>query len=320
VVAKLEASILDAQSGHRLAPVWVARDDRSLLPALSNDEADLLPNTGVTTALKEEVLFSRPYYTSELVLIINPNNVDLRPNQLVGARIGVRAGAPVEGFMKAQHPKTALVGFSTLDDAVLALKRGETAGVVDDQYRSAYSLDTLPGVGALEILPGTLGSVECAVAVRKNDEELMKLIDEVIADMQRSGDYARILEENDGGRLANVLKRHPKRLDDRAKAERPRNVTIRVSKDPNSEIDIYKLANLPFTLTNQGRGESFASSRVEFQQRIGVCRATIPPGSYVAAIPKMNFRASFGVSETDPPNVTINMRIQADGSIVVRRE
>ena len=52
---------------------WVTRRKANLVPALKKREVDLVVSAwGSTEGRKEHVMFSEPYYRSELALIINP--------------------------------------------------------------------------------------------------------------------------------------------------------------------------------------------------------------------------------------------------------
>lgn len=297
---------------------WIDRSYSTLVAALKNGEVDLILGVfGITEDRKEQVAFSEPYYTSELVLIINPIHKDIRPNALDGKNIGVRQGTAVEQFVQQKFKGSKTVPFKTLDDVVLALRRRDIDAAVEDRYMAAFSLDTVPGVAHLEPVPGTLGTVDCAVAVTKGEQQLLDVINEVIAQVKAEDLYAQWLQEEAGDQLVRVENRQQKRLE----AAKPRRVVIRVSKDRNYDFDIYRMANLRFILTDQDSGETYTSSRINFQSRVGISSTQVPPGTYKITLPKMNNWTPGGVTivGSDPEQVTVNIRLRRGGSVVLSR-
>ncbi len=308
------------QEGHpsKVDLKWVMRSYPTLLSALENEEVHFLVGAlGITEARKERVLFSDPYYTSELGLVINPMHKDVKADSLTGQRIGVRGGTAVEQVIKTKFADSRTMTFETLNDAVLALRRAEIDAVVDDRSMAAFALDTVPGASYLELVPKTtLASIDYGVALRKGDESLRQIINEVIAEIKAGDLYTKWVTEHIGDRLEKVKKRYPERLERQRTATEPRRVTIRISKDNNYNFDIYRMANLRFTLTNQDSGQSYRSSRINFRQRVGVSRATTPPGNYMLLLPKFKFRALVSITSEDGDEVVINIRLRSGGIIV----
>lgn len=321
IIRQIQTAVFSGETSVELAPHWIERSYSGLVPALENAEANLIVGAfGITEKRKTRVYFSAPYYQSELVLIINPVLRDLRPTALEGSKLGVRAGAAVEGFVSEKFSSSEVIPFKTLDDAVLALKRGEIDGVIDDKTMAAYSVSTIPGMDQLEIVPGMVGTIPFAVALRPDDKVLQGVVDRVVSEVNESELYAQWLNEQLGDRLEQVETRYHARIEKERKAEEPRKVVIRVSKDDRNPFDIYRMANLRFKLRNQQSQKSYNSSRIRFQGRIGVSQATVPPGEYYLSLPKMNLRAgTVYINASDPSSVSITIRLQADSSIVVRK-
>ncbi len=72
---------------------WVSKSYGGWIAALENREAELaVAGLGITQEAQQDVQFSDPYYTSELVLLINPTfRRDIRgTDQLRKATVGVR--------------------------------------------------------------------------------------------------------------------------------------------------------------------------------------------------------------------------------------
>jgi ABC-type amino acid transport substrate-binding protein len=305
-----------------ITAAWIGLAYDELAQKLENGEVSyVLGVYGLTEDRKETVTFSEPYYTSELVLIINPLGADLRADGLVGATIGVREGTAVEQFVRAEFPDNNVAPVTTLDDAILALRRGEVSAVIDDRYMSAYSLDTMPGTSSLEILPGILGTIEIAVAVKKGDARLLEMVNAIIAGINSDNLYEQWLDGEPKEQVARVEQRHPDRLLSEEKAVEPRRVLIRVSKDESYDFDIYRLANLSFTLTEEETGKRYTSSRIDFQSRVGVSSITVPPGTYKIVLPKYNDWSPgvVQVQASDPGRITVNIRLRTGGQVQMTR-
>ena len=305
-----------------ITAAWIGLAYDELAQKLENGEVSyVLGVYGITEDRKETVTFSEPYYTSELVLIINPLGADLRADGLAGATIGVREGTAVEQFVRAEFPDNNVAPVTTLDDAILALRRGEVSAVIDDRYMSAYSLDTMPGTSSLEILPGILGTIEIAVAVKKGDARLLEMVNAIIAGINSDNLYEQWLDGEPKEQVTRVEQRHPDRLLSEEKAVEPRRVLIRVSKDESYDFDIYRLANLSFTLTEEETGKRYTSSRIDFQSRVGVSSITVPPGTYKIVLPKYNDWSPgvVQVQASDPGRITVNIRLRTGGQVQMTR-
>ena len=305
-----------------IAAAWIGLAYGELARKVENGEVSyVLGVYGVTEDRKELVSFSEPYYTSELVLIINPLGADIRPDGLAGATIGVREGTTFEEFVRAEFPDSKVAPVTTLDDAILALRRGEVSAVIDDRYMAAYSLDTMPGTSGLEVLPTILGTLEIAVAVKKNDDRLLQMVNAVVARVKSENLYTQWLDGEPKEQVARVEQRHPDRLANDERAVEPRRVVIRVSKDDSYDFDIYRLANLSFILTEEESGETFTSSRIDFQSRVGISSITVPPGTYKIVLPKYNnwSPGTVQVQPSDPDRVTVNIRLRNGGQVRMTR-
>jgi len=319
VVEKIDEAI---EGTDEIEGKWIGLQHGTLATTLANSEVDIVLGVfGITEARKELVAFSEPYYTSQLVLVINPIHRDARPDSLDGLEVGVREGTAVEEVVKEKFGGSTIVPFKSLDDAILALRRAEIGAVIDDQYMAAFALDTVPGVGHLEIVPTVVGTVDTAVGVQKKDTRLLELINEIIARVKAEDLYSLWLQEEAEAQLAKVQERHPERLERDRQAVLPRRVVIQVSKDSNYDFDIYRMANLTFTLTDEKTDQSYSSSLIDFQSSTGSASVTVPPGRYKLMVRRMN-NWSPGVvvvQPSDPERLTIKIRLQRGGQVRLTR-
>ena len=317
IVESLNSALSEPGNTQKITLRYITRSYATLIPALENEEAHFVLGVfGVSESRKERVSFSTPYYTSQLGLAINPVTNDLRPELLKNVTIGVREATVVEEVVKQKFPSAKTAPFKAVDDGVLALRRGEVDAIIDDRNMLAYSLDTVPGSKGLELVPGDMGKVECAVAVRKGDDELLKIVNDSIAKVQSEGLYAQWTAEHVGERLAQVEERHAVRI---KQEQGPRDIEILVSKDANYNFDIYKMANLSFQLTNSKTGEKSRSSRIRFRRKVGSSSATIIPGNYTLSLPKFGFKQKIDITKDDPDKVTFSIRLKTGGQIIFQK-
>lgn len=304
-----------------LETIWAGMDYEGLASSIASKEVNLIVAAyGITDDRKETMSFSNSYYTSKLVLAVNPVQ-EVDPQDLSGVSIGVRAASAVEQFVRDRFPNSTVAPFKTLDDAVLALKRGEIGGVIDDQYILAYSLDTMPGVGYLEIIPEPLGTIDVAIAVPKDDPELLKLVNGVVDQVKKEQLYSQWMGEETAQQLERVAGRRAARLEGERLAAEPRLVRIQISKDTNYDFDIYRMANLPFELTEESSGERYTSSKIDFKGSVGSSSVRVPPGSYRILMKKMNnwSPGSVTIQPSDPKSITVRIRLLQGGQVRIQR-
>lgn len=303
------------ESTSDIKAMWINRTYPNLQVALKNGEVDFILGVyAVTEDRKKEVDFSDPYYTSELVLVINPVYKKVSVADLKSSSVGIREGSGVEQVLQEKHPGVKIQNFRTLDDAVLALRRSEVDAVVDDRLMAAYVLATAPGVAHMEMLPDTIGTLECAVAARKGDRHLIEIANQILAEVKAGDLYRQWVEAHQGFEMVQLVETRLKdRLAEEEKATRVRQVLITVARAQNFDFDIYRMANLRFTFRNQQSGSSLQSSPITFEGRTGRATASIPPGSYQFILDRFNFSAPLEINPADPDRVPITITISSGG-------
>lgn len=316
IVRKIEGNLEGFAEG-TLRSVWLNRNYSTVLDSVKSGEAQFaIGGLAVTEERQQQVAFSKTYYNSELVVVINPAQNDIEIGQLADSRIGIRGSTGVEGFVRSQYPSSEIRAFGTLDDAVLSLRRAEIDAIVDDRYLAAFALATVPGADNMEILPEPLGTLECAVAIQQGNNQLLQLVNEAIDEME--SEYASVLEEHAGETFERVAERRTGRQERARQAVAPRRVTIRVSKQASFDFDIYRFANLTFVLRNRETGQSYNTSRIDFNGSVGVAGTSVPPGSYMLSLPRFNFSAPLQITSSDPSAVTVNITITSE-TVLVRK-
>lgn len=296
--------------------LWVSKDYKGLLDAVRNRDAEIgIGAIGIDESRRKLVDFSEPYTQLELVLVGNPRIKQISADKLAGLKIGIREGTAVGTWVRSQYADAEITPFQTLNESLLALRRGEIAGVIDDRAMAAYALDTVTGMKRLEILPGLLHTLDVGAAVAQGNTVLLKTLNDVIAEAKSNGDLDRWRAEQLGDRIALVESRYTKRVERERMAVAPRQLNLRVSKDKANSFDIYRMANLRFILRNDKSGKTYRTSKISFNKRTGYSRVSLPPGKYSLQLPKL-FKTSLGevlIKKDDSPKVSYGLRFKTGG-------
>ena len=158
-------------------------DFDSVIPAVISGKADVgAAGITVTEDRKKNVDFSIPYVKTGIVVIYKKSNPFKNIEQLKGKKIGVQGGTTSETFVLEQLKQEPERSKSPAE-AVAALKSGRVEFVIADIDPAK---NCVKGEADLA-LSDFITSEEYAVAIRKGQPELLKAIDETIAEIKASG-------------------------------------------------------------------------------------------------------------------------------------
>lgn len=167
----------------------------SIIPAVTSGKADLgIAGMTVTEDRLVNVNFSTPYISAGQVIIVKNDSPITGVADLAGKTIGVQLGttgdtyvtdpANVEGATVERYNK----GF----EAVQALTQGKIDAVVIDNEPAKSFVATGDGI---KILDEPVTEEEYAIAVSKDNEELLEAVNDVIADMEENGKLEEIISK-----------------------------------------------------------------------------------------------------------------------------
>ncbi|MBR1588418.1 MAG: amino acid ABC transporter substrate-binding protein [Kiritimatiellae bacterium] len=162
-------------------------DFDSVIPAVISGKADLAAaGITITEDRKKNVDFSDPYVKTGIVVIFKKSNPFRDKGQLKGKKIGVQAGTTSETFVTdqlKQEPERS----KSPSEAVAALKAGRVEFVIADIDPAK---NCVKGEADLA-LSDFITSEEYAIAIRKGQPELLKAINETIAEIKADGRLAK---------------------------------------------------------------------------------------------------------------------------------
>ena len=174
-------------------------DFDSLLPALQSGKVDMVI-TGMTPdeTRKKAVDFSDIYFKGENGVIVKAENADKikTEDDLKKLNLGVQKGSTQETYVKDTLKKDDYKALKVVPNLMMDLKSGKLDAIVLNNKVAKINEGKYDGVKVVENLQLTNGGDEeaMAIAVKKGDnEELLKLMNEEIKELNANGEYDKIL-------------------------------------------------------------------------------------------------------------------------------
>jgi len=174
-----------------------------MITAIENDAADaIIASLAITRKNRRKVTFSRQYYQTPARFVTrkSDNFKNMTPEVLSGKRIGVTKNTSHEAYLKAFYKNAVIKSFKDPDKARRALIEGQVDAVFDD------------GVSLMFWLNGTVSDKCCkfaggpfieskffgegvGIAVRKNNTQLLKVINDGLDRVQASGKFQQLFSK-----------------------------------------------------------------------------------------------------------------------------
>jgi ABC-type amino acid transport substrate-binding protein len=162
-------------------------DFDSVIPAVISGKADVAAaGITITEDRKKNVDFSVPYVKTGIVVIYKKSNPFAKPEQLKGKKIGVQSGTTSETYVLEQLGQEPERSRSPAE-AVAALKTGRVDFVIADVDPAKNCVKGESDLAVSDFIT----SEEYAVAIRKGQPELLKAINDTIAEVKANGQLAK---------------------------------------------------------------------------------------------------------------------------------
>ena len=162
-------------------------DFDSVIPAVISGKADLAAaGITITEDRRKNVDFSVPYVKTGIVVISKKSNPFKDVAQLKGKKIGVQSGTTSETYVLEQLHEEPERSRSPAE-ACAALKSGRVDFVIADIDPAKNCVKGEPDLQLSDFIT----SEEYAVAIRKGRPELLKVINETIAELKANGRLAK---------------------------------------------------------------------------------------------------------------------------------
>ena len=171
-------------------------DFDTLIIALNQGKIDLVA-AGMTNTEKraQQVDFSDDYFETTQLIIVKKDNEEIKtPDDLKGKKIGVQAGTTGELYVTGTEgiDENDVASYKTAPQAVMDLANGKIDAVVIDQAPAKAMVEQNSDV---KVLDEEFTNEFYAIAVRKGDSELLKAINETLAEMKENGKYDELMQK-----------------------------------------------------------------------------------------------------------------------------
>lgn len=171
-------------------------DFNGIVTAVQTGKIDLgISGLTANDERKEKVGFSEPYYYASQALLVKEEDksiesMDALKGEVVGSQLGSTSDDVIMEFKEIEAKQ-----YNKVTDAVLDLKNGRIkAVIVEDSIAKAFDEKN---EDVSMIVPENLNEEEepFAIAVPKEEEELLKEINEALASIRESGKYDELFEK-----------------------------------------------------------------------------------------------------------------------------
>lgn len=173
---------------------YVTGEWSGLIEGLRNERYDaILGSMAITEDRLESVNFSVPYYFSGAQLVVTKDSGITDPNEMAGKKIAV---VTATNFEKDAEGLGAELKLYDDDNATLfELLNGRVEGVITDRIVAVTAMNKLEDGDTLALAGGVMRAERIGIAINKNDDELLKAIDEALTEMHSDGTLPKISEK-----------------------------------------------------------------------------------------------------------------------------
>lgn len=158
----------------------------------------------ITEKRKENMIFTKPYWETNLVAVVLNDSTLTKVDDLVGKTIAVEANGTADINLSESKDYT-VDKYTKVSDALLAVKSNKAVALVAD---ATYVTDVLSKYsGEYKVLDGTIGDIEeYGIAFRKEEADLRDEVDKIIDKLYSEGKIDALLAKYFGD--ANGFKRN----------------------------------------------------------------------------------------------------------------
>jgi len=164
------------------------------IPELQQGRVDLLAASLTHNKEREaQIDFSlTTFVTGQKVMVKAASGIKDVPD-LAGKKVLTVKGGTQEANVRKAVPSVDVVTFETTQQAFQALQQGKGAGYVNDEATLINDIAKLgPARKDYAILPTNLSTEPLALGIRKNEPALKKVVDDTLAELEKSGEADKI--------------------------------------------------------------------------------------------------------------------------------
>ena len=172
--------------------VQVKSDNR--IPLVQNGDIDAFVATAtITPARMKTIDFSNVYYRAGQSLLVKKSSTIKSYKDLDGKGVCSVQGSTPEQTIRRLVPKANVVTFETYPECLTALRGGRVDAVTTDNViLGGYEAQD---PSQLELVGGLFTFEPYGIGIRKGNASLTKAINDTLADLKKSGEYAKLHEK-----------------------------------------------------------------------------------------------------------------------------
>ncbi len=165
-----------------------------LLPALQTKKIDLvIAGMTATDERKKSVNFSHPYYVASQVIIVREDEQAVTGfDSLKGKKVGVVLGFTGDLVVSEMQGVEAMK-YNAAYAAIMDLKNDKVDAVVLDSEPAVNFANENEGI---KVVDGEAEQEEYAIAVRKDDVELLEKVNAALENLKSSGKYDELIRKH----------------------------------------------------------------------------------------------------------------------------
>ncbi len=164
----------------------------SLPLELEKDKCDFVA-AGMTIDPKKNIDFTNPYFDASQAIIVTVDSDIKSADDLAGKRIGVQLGTTGDTYCTENIEGAQMSRMNKGMDAVADLIKGNLDAVVIDDYPANKLVEK--NSDKVKVLDEALTVEQYGLAVKKGNTDLLNLLNDVLKELQDSGDLDAIVDK-----------------------------------------------------------------------------------------------------------------------------
>ncbi len=154
---------------------------KETMESLQKGDCDFVSSIVHSPDREKLLRFTEPFQTLDLVVATRTETIYVQDmEELAGKSIGVIDGSIFQTILKREYPSLKLTPVTSLREGLRDIQVGKIYGMVDNLTTLVYEIQNQGLVGIK--ISGQVGiSVNLAMAVRKNDRELLQILSKALA-------------------------------------------------------------------------------------------------------------------------------------------
>ncbi|MCW5649146.1 MAG: ABC transporter substrate-binding protein [Ramlibacter sp.] len=166
------------------------------IPELTQARVDVVAaNLGYTPERAEQITFSDGYYATGTKVATRRADKFKTPTDLAGKRVAAGKGSTSEAATRRVIPNVQVVTFQDPPAVYLALQQGKVDGASVSELVLVKWKKESEATTPLEILEPALMTETWGIGMRKNEAGMIKHVNGVLQQMEKSGEAARIFDK-----------------------------------------------------------------------------------------------------------------------------